>query len=726
MTNMTQDLGYIESPTTDPTILVDLQTEDMEERVPNDTLDMLINHCPPQTVRNLFWNWTESGQEAIQVCPPGSSGFARWSCSSEGVWSSETPNLSECQSLWLSRLESRMHAIGSRDTISSELAALTEERSLYGGDIPIVTSVIQGLAHRLRQELYVIPSDEEKEAKVSELLQNVLKTASNLLEDEQIQSWQDLGTEKSNAFATALMVGIEESALLLAQTINNEKNLMESTNNILASIRVLRAREVSDQLFPVNPDDEADTVNSSEEISWLQVATKSLVETSENGAVRIVFFLYNNLEKLLPGLGSKRINSKVLGASVNQGRAIQLKHPVLFTLYHLNPVEIWEPVCATWDYSNRSWDAEQCQVLHSNSSATTCQCHRIANYVVLSEVKPPVSAEPHAASGKLSPHFSTIIVVVLAVVLAILLLIVVFIVIRRFDLKPRVQKFVQANSPNGIFRCKKSESTTSSCGFYPPLTSSPTSTTVSSGTPTNQTYLEQVLKAAHNNSDFHQIKPQQPGPQQMPSSQSHPMVKGAPVQRPVFRGTPTGRHLIALNQCDPYGHHIYMEIDPVYAHLDSSETAVSDIQLSDISDDDLRLRSSHPQRFAEERPLIRSNHIRRNGEPNHDGSGFQKTGLRNPHHHQFMTTHRGGGDGGVATVSNSANSSFRMAHTAQRRPGHRPLIYPVVSGANGRPSVSLEAPITIALQGGDQFVSLKIDPEAKHEDQHPSSRSIYH
>merc|ERR1739844_719578 len=83
----------------------------------------------------------------------------------------------------------------------------------------------------------------------------------------------------------------------------------------------------------------------------------------------------------------------------------------------------------------------------------------------------------------------------------------------------------------------------------------------------------------------------------------------------------------------PYGHHIYMEIDPVYQqqlmnhqqqlanqqaqqqaaqqqqshqHMESSEGGHSDIQLSDISDDDLRRFSDGRARYAEERPLIRN------------------------------------------------------------------------------------------------------------------------
>lgn len=33
--------------------------------------------CPSETSRSLFWNWTKSGEEAVQPCPGGAAGVAR-------------------------------------------------------------------------------------------------------------------------------------------------------------------------------------------------------------------------------------------------------------------------------------------------------------------------------------------------------------------------------------------------------------------------------------------------------------------------------------------------------------------------------------------------------------------------------------------------------------------------------------------------------------------------
>ena len=680
-----------------------------------EVLEELVGHCPPQTSRNLFWNWTQSGQEAIQVCPPGSNGFARWKCGADGEWTTELPNLSECQSLWLSRLESRMHATAVIGSVSAELAAHSEAKILYGGDLTIVATIVQGLAHKLRRDLYVIPSQDEKEVKIAELLQNVLKTASNLLDESQFLAWRELQREKRAGVATALLLGLEENALLLAETLNNEKNFVEATNNILASLRVMRARDIGDQPFP----------NHSEADSRVIVPASSLMETSVNGAVRIVFFLYNNLEGILPGSGTHFVNSKVLGAVVSKGHTQTLQHPVLFTLRHLQSENVRNPVCAAWDYAHRTWTDDGCSMLKTNATHTVCQCKRVSLYSVLMEERP--SAVPHAAAdanrhdsvivdssegGRGRQNVSTIITSVVAIVLSVIILVVVLLLIKRFDIKPRVQKFVAANSAGGgIFRCKKSESTTSSCGFYPPLTSSPTSTTVSSGTPTNQTYLEQVLKA--HNADYMQ--------QQQQQNNNGAPCAGQPVagQPTVIYGRtasvpgpqqPPPRHLVALNQYDPFGHHIYMEIDPVYAHLEAGgehHHAHSDIQLSDISDDGDLMRNARnhgqQQRFAEERPLIRSHHqLSAINGGHYPGNVQQQQQPGNPQnmHRQCMTTQR--------LLSRMPpgmpmDGSLRLVRSSAVADGSAMTAVPR----------NLEAPITIALQGGEQFVSLKIDQDRR-------------
>ena len=347
----------------------------------------LMDHCPPQTSRGLYWNWTRVGEEGIQVCPYGSSGFARWKCGQDGQWETPLPSLGDCQSSWLTQLEARMHSNGDIALISSELSIKTSEQRLHGGDIPIATNIVQGLAHRLRQDIYKLGSQEMKDIKVSKLLRDCLNVASNLLDNSQAAAWADLQGDRRASIATALIVGIEESALLLAETINNEKNIIEMTSNVLASVKILRSKNVQDQAFPYETED-----------LQLILPSESLIETSVNGAVRVASFLFDNLEKILPGAGSYFINSKILHTLVPAGQNERLVNPIYFVLRHLRSSNVRNPVCASWNYNLRTWSNKDCMVIKTNATHTMCQCHRISNFAVLMEDKPANAAHHHSST----------------------------------------------------------------------------------------------------------------------------------------------------------------------------------------------------------------------------------------------------------------------------------------------------------------------------------------
>lgn len=103
-------------------------------------------YCGPTTARNLFWNVTRVGDINVQPCPPGSTGIAKWRCSGTllptksqkssnlnqnaddtndnhmeddplyasnteraYMWQPNTPDLTQCRSLWLNSLEVRVN-----------------------------------------------------------------------------------------------------------------------------------------------------------------------------------------------------------------------------------------------------------------------------------------------------------------------------------------------------------------------------------------------------------------------------------------------------------------------------------------------------------------------------------------------------------------------------------------------------------------------------------------
>ena len=695
--------------------------------------EIVVDHCQPKTMRNLFWNWTRIGEDAIQVCPQGSSGFARWSCGLDGVWSSQIPNLGECQSQWLGRLEQRLQMGGGAPAvieIAGELSTSTETKSLYGGDLAVIAKILQGIAHRLRQELYVISSQNDKETLAAEVLQAVLKTTSNLMDPMQKFAWEDLDVRKRSAAVTAVLVAAEENALLLAETVNNEKNVAEATTHILSSVRVMRARGVYDQIFPM-----LESIHSKEE-SQMIIPAKALLDNSVNGAVRLVFFLFDNLESVLPGNENKFVNSKIMGVVASKARYADISDsPVLFKLRHLETNDgTRNPTCSAWDYSNQVWSSNECTLLATNATHTTCQCNRLAHYAILMEET--TSAAPHAANGghinksehgspsEQTSHLTTAIVCAVALFLCLFLAIVGLVLFRRWDVRPRLDKFLQARKLP-CFHCKKSESTNSASGLYPALTSSPTSTTVSVGTPTtavsaSSNYLVQILEQ-----QAETMKQVKAGKQQAQQQQ----CKGSSIYRVT---APRSQYNLSqqsnvFRPVSPYGHHIYMEIDPVYAHAAESAASEihSDIQLSDISDDDLKRFSDNSRassnRYGEERPLIRANQLRQSVPNNEIGRQCFTTHRSNNHQGQLATVganHQVLRPMHLATLSGScSHQSLRglhHPHMTQQRNARPPLqqLYHQASAAQ-----ALDTPITIALQGGEQFVSLKIGERNPHHEQ---------
>ena len=65
--------------------------------------------CPPKAARGLDWNWTNPGETAIRLCPSGTNGYARWECLGP-AWDSPHADLSDCSSIWLTNLQSRVSA----------------------------------------------------------------------------------------------------------------------------------------------------------------------------------------------------------------------------------------------------------------------------------------------------------------------------------------------------------------------------------------------------------------------------------------------------------------------------------------------------------------------------------------------------------------------------------------------------------------------------------------
>lgn len=120
----------------------------------------------------------------------------------------------------------------------------------------------------------------------------------------------------------------------------------------------------------------------------------------QEGLAEAVFFSYTTLHEILEAgklnFGGKnnpngdwRLNSRVVSASLGQGRHVELTHPVRIYLRHIVTENMTDAVCVYWDFEVHGWSDEGCRVVGSNSTMTQCECNHLTNFAVV--MKPNVN-----------------------------------------------------------------------------------------------------------------------------------------------------------------------------------------------------------------------------------------------------------------------------------------------------------------------------------------------
>ncbi|XP_022240203.1 latrophilin Cirl-like [Limulus polyphemus] len=311
--------------------------------------------CSPVTSHNLSWNWTTAGEITIQNCPGGATGFAKWRCSADLKWTPKDPDLKECKSVWVDNLRERMHGGDSINSIATEMALMTLTRPLFSKDVTHVASMIHLTLRRALNNMDSYLDIWRRHQTFKELLESVVETVSNLLEDKQNEAWLDMSKLERKQVASHLLQGLEDSAFLLAETLVQENSYLFTKSNVCLARVILRVYNKVDELLqpgngfqsPVLPVDKA-----TKNISWT-------------------------------------INSRIVAASVGRRRMVQLSEPVIVSLKHIQEENVTNPHCVYWDLTLREWSGEGCWVKNSNVSHTICACNHLTNFAVLMEVKAP-------------------------------------------------------------------------------------------------------------------------------------------------------------------------------------------------------------------------------------------------------------------------------------------------------------------------------------------------
>lgn len=275
---------------------------------------------------------------------------------------------------------------------ASELVQVTRSKQLYGGDIVEVAAMLKKMAHKMSEYIKILPSM-QKEDVVKELMKEVVETGSNILAADQRHSWNDMNRQLQMKTATALLLGLEENAYLLADQVNYEKVTVQSDQNILMSVKVLRTQNIRELNFP-EPEDVSNSLWD-QDSRVITLPAEALLDRANNDLVKVVFFTYNNLEELLQPPASFHagnhtrtiLNSKIISASFGRKHHMPLRQPVFVALKHIQEDNVTNPTCVYWDYTRSAWSHSGCEVVTTNRSHTVCACNHLTNFAVLMDVQ---------------------------------------------------------------------------------------------------------------------------------------------------------------------------------------------------------------------------------------------------------------------------------------------------------------------------------------------------
>ncbi|XP_034251519.1 latrophilin Cirl-like isoform X2 [Thrips palmi] len=349
------------------------------------------------------------------------------------MWEPETPDLSECRSVWLTSLESRVQEGDSLISIANDLSQVTSSKTLYGGDMMTTTKIMKAMAEKLAKDSQTFPDLQQREAIVTELLHGAVRTGSNLLDTAHMPSWHDLSYREQMLVATSLLIGLEENAFLVADAVVTEKTVIQSFKNILLSVRVLENRSIGlTEQFPTAAALKTWDGRLVSDGDWLELPRGALLDNSDKGLVRLVFVAFDRLEEILQPKGdpvensvgvisnvTRVLNSKIISASLGKGRHIQLSEPVRLTLKHIRTENVSNPSCVFWDYTMSTWSEEGCRVRSNNQTHTVCECEHLTNFAVLMDVHSTLLPQVHQAALQVITYVGCVISVV-CLVLAIL------------------------------------------------------------------------------------------------------------------------------------------------------------------------------------------------------------------------------------------------------------------------------------------------------------------
>lgn len=358
--------------------------------------------CKSTESEGVWWPVSVSGI-VVRDCPRDLKGKMTWECGIRG-WKRK-PNLSNCVSPWLDNFEDLIEAGSDNvEEVATTLNERTANNKFGPGDLKKTTL---DLFPKLNEQLITQTrgmTKQQKRNKVKKFAKSILKTGSNLLTDS--NSWKGLPKRERTRVATSLVVNMEETGYQIADSLEvGDPPVITRDLNIFMEVNAISTEDQTTKRlsFPSSVDDREDADD------FVTIPVESLVNSSNNGEVRIVFLVYKSLSEFMSppeeedtGAENNKeegdetanndtqpfIGTNIFSTSVN-GRKTKfaLSKPLTFTLKHKQaPQPGFHAVCSYWQFNESlsgQWSDDGCSLVKTNNSHTTCQCDHMTNFAIL-------------------------------------------------------------------------------------------------------------------------------------------------------------------------------------------------------------------------------------------------------------------------------------------------------------------------------------------------------
>ncbi|XP_051978834.1 adhesion G protein-coupled receptor L3-like isoform X17 [Xyrauchen texanus] len=368
--------------------------------------NVAIEYCSPIIDPTLTWPKTRQGLIAKQPCPPGTIGTAVFTCQGpEGLWDQLGPDLSNCTSTWVNIINQKIRAGEPAAIISRELSEQTKGH-MHAGDITYTVRAMGQLIDLLDVQLRnLTPGGKDSAARSLNKLQKrerscryfvqaMVETVNNLLQPQTRTAWMELSMSDQLRAATMLLDTVEQGAFVLADNLLKTDVVQENTENIQLEVaRMSTDGNLPDLRFP----------QTGGQGNAIHLSANTLKQHGRNGEIRMAFVLYKHLGSYLTTENASMkfstetlntnysviVNSPIITAAINKdSNKVYLSDPVIFTVRHIQQSEEnFNPNCSFWSYSKRNmtgfWSTQDCRLLGTNRTHTTCSCTHLTNFAVL-------------------------------------------------------------------------------------------------------------------------------------------------------------------------------------------------------------------------------------------------------------------------------------------------------------------------------------------------------